>query len=288
VGYGYPEDDLVERVLGFVNHRLVIVEEQEERHLVQNKFLTQTQVQVVGLNVAEHCETREATVHHEGEHKELGRDLTEVLQSSLRQLPLLFFYLRKLYLFFVFLFDVFAPDFRLDSVHLVRWLHPHMLVHGLLGLLRVFEVAALEAETDEPDVVDDDEEDAQEENSPPNFSDLLRNPLRRPKVGNLDAHVKQVDEAAGEAECVHHCLFARVRVQLVVVRFLHRQSLLLELYLVCFEERVGLVPLRVDIATLSQRFYTHFGLRTLRLLLAEGGHLLLELGGSLADFFVRS
>ena len=49
------EHSLVKRVDWLLQHRLVVVEEEEEGHLVQDELLSQADVQVVGLYLPKSC-----------------------------------------------------------------------------------------------------------------------------------------------------------------------------------------------------------------------------------------
>ena len=51
---GYPEDDGVELVLRLVDFLIVVPEEHEQRHLMQNQLLAQAHIEVIGFNVPEH------------------------------------------------------------------------------------------------------------------------------------------------------------------------------------------------------------------------------------------
>ena len=80
--YGNPEDHSVELIIGLV-HLLVIVSEQHEKwYLMQDKLLAETNVQVIGLDIPKHRESRKACVHHERKHKGLCCDFTDLLQSA--------------------------------------------------------------------------------------------------------------------------------------------------------------------------------------------------------------
>ena len=73
------------------------------------------------------------------------------------------------------------------------------MVDRLLALLLILEVAARKAEASVAYVVYDDKQDADHEDVPPEGAHLLRNPLRVPEIGHLDAQVEQVDKATGES-----------------------------------------------------------------------------------------
>ena len=73
------------------------------------------------------------------------------------------------------------------------------MVDRLLALLLILEVAARKAEAGVAYVVDDDKQDADHEDVPPEGAYLLRNPLRVPEIGHLDAQVEQVNEATSES-----------------------------------------------------------------------------------------
>ena len=69
-------------------------------------------------------------------------------------------------------------------------------------------VTSLEAEHGVAYVVHSYEDDADSHDLPPELADLLGNPLCVLEIGDFDAHVKEVDKAASEAESVYDCLLA--------------------------------------------------------------------------------
>ena len=73
---GYVESGSVELVLRLVHHGVVVVEQHEQGQLVQDQLLAQAHVEVVRFDIAQHGQSREPGVHHEGQDEGLSGDLT--------------------------------------------------------------------------------------------------------------------------------------------------------------------------------------------------------------------
>ena len=72
---GYVESGSVELVLRLVHHGVVVVEQHEQGQLVQDQLLAQAHVEVVRFDIAQHGQSREPSVHHEGKDEGLSGDL---------------------------------------------------------------------------------------------------------------------------------------------------------------------------------------------------------------------
>ena len=57
---GHVEDHIVQDVIWFIQHRIVVEIDHYQRDLMEQYFLTKRNVEVVCLDVTERCQTRES------------------------------------------------------------------------------------------------------------------------------------------------------------------------------------------------------------------------------------
>ena len=116
----------------------------------------------------------------------------------------------------------------LVGVEVLFWPYLHQVVLRLFALVLELNVGPLVAKDTVPEMVEDDEVDAQDEDFPVEILQLPRDPLRVFVESYLAAQVSQVNENANEAKSIHDGLLACVRVQLVEVALVQAQTLLFE------------------------------------------------------------
>lgn len=209
VGARHIEDCLVKGVLWLVEHRLIVVDEEWERYLMQDELLSKAYVQVVCLYLTKWGQTRETCVHSDRQDHCLSRDLAEALESRAGHVTFVLSLALLLHLVFEF-----ARILALWWLNF-NWCCKHLGIFAVLSLLGVLIVRPEEAEDYKPSVVEKDEDRPQLEDSNPDVTDLLRYPLRVVEVGNFQAQISKVDEAACETKRINDGLFAWMWMQLV-------------------------------------------------------------------------